>query len=436
MIREEIPFPRPAFAWATVAVLFLAYILSFIDRMILGLLVEPIKADLGLSDTEISLLQGLAFALFYTIGGLPLGLLLDRSSRTRIAAAGVTVWSAATALCATATGFWHLFVARMVIGVGEATLSPAAYSIIADSFPPRRLGLAMGVYGLGSSVGGGLAFILGGAVVAFIAAAGAPTVPLLGELRPWQAAFLVLGIPGLIVAVMLALLPEPARRELPQANASASAADALAHIRKHRAVLLPVFAGAALVTLGLTGAVSWLPAMLMRVHGLDIAPTGYLAGSAIIVGGLVGLVGGGVAGDWLGGRARARLLLCAATVAVSAIGGLLFPLAGSPATVTAGFTLFVIGASMTVGIAPTAVQQLTPGHLRATVSACYILVVSLVGFALGPTLVALIGDHVFPTRNGIAYALAIISPLSFIGAAIAFAIAGRAAKMDRETVRS
>lgn len=424
---DEKGFPPPLLAWTTVAVLFLAYIFSFIDRMILGLLVEPIKADLGLSDTQISLLQGLAFALFYTLGGLPLGMLIDRRSRLRIAAAGITVWSTATAMCAMASGFWHLFVARMVIGFGEATLSPAAYSVIADSFPRRRLGLAMGVYGLGSAIGSGLAFMLGGAVVTLIAAMDSPSFPLFGELRPWQAAFLIVGLPGLVVAVMLLLLPEPARLTAKPTDKPASARAVLAHLKRERLILAPTFIGAALVTLGMTGAVSWAPAMMMRVHDLGIASAGYYTGAAIIVGGLIGLLGGGIAGDRLGGRPAGRLLVCGGANVLSAIGGLIFPLAPNAEIAAAGFALFFVGSAMAVGVAPTVVQQLTPNRMRATVSACYILVVSLVGFAIGPTLVAVVGDVFFPTTEGIAHALAIICPLAFLGAAGSFALAGRAA---------
>lgn len=155
-------YPRPVVAWGIVAALFVAYIFSFIDRMIIGLLVKPIKADMGLSDTQISLLQGMAFALFFTLAGLPIGRLIDRAPRMRVVAAGIALWSVMTALCGAVTSYGQFFAARMGVGVGEAVLSPAAYSIISDSFPRRRLGVAMGVYGLGSAIGAGLAFMIGG----------------------------------------------------------------------------------------------------------------------------------------------------------------------------------------------------------------------------------------------------------------------------------
>jgi MFS family permease len=165
---ESIAYPKPSVAWITVAALFIAYIFSFIDRMIIGLLVEPMKADLDLSDTEISLLQGLAFAVFYTFAGIPIGRFIDRSSRIKVITAGMSLWRLMTMLCGVSAQYWQLFLARIGVGVGEATLSPAAYSIISDSFPPRQLGLAMGVYVLGSAVGAGLAFVVGAAIISLV----------------------------------------------------------------------------------------------------------------------------------------------------------------------------------------------------------------------------------------------------------------------------
>ena len=177
--------------------------------MIIGLLVDSIKADLGISDTQISLLQGLAFALFFTIAAIPLGRLIDRVHRPRAVSAGIAVWSAMTVACGFATSFAGLFVARMGVGVGEAVLSPAAYSMISDSFDRRRLGLAMGVFGLGSAIGAGLAFMIGGAVVSLVAGADSVSMPLIGEVRPWQFAFIVAGLPGFLVSLLFLLIRDP-----------------------------------------------------------------------------------------------------------------------------------------------------------------------------------------------------------------------------------
>ena len=159
--QEDNEYPRPIVAWSTLFILFLAYMSSFVDRMIIGLLVEPIKADFQISDTQVSLLLGLSFAIFYCLVALPIGRLVDIWSRKKIITTGITLWSLMTALCGLAQNYTHLFLARVGVGVGEACLTPAAYSILADSFPPKKLGLAMGIYNMGTAVGAGLALIIG-----------------------------------------------------------------------------------------------------------------------------------------------------------------------------------------------------------------------------------------------------------------------------------
>ena len=193
---DDTPWPSSTMAWYAVAVLFVAYTFSFADRIILSLLVQPIKQDLALSDTKISLLHGFAFAIFYTLMGIPIGRLADRYSRRAIAAAGIAVWSFMTAVCGIARGYWELFSARVGVGVGEAALSPAAFSMIADLFPPQKLGRALSVYTMGAFVGAGLAFIIGGAVIQSITSSPEMTLPIVGTIRSWQAAFFIVGLPG------------------------------------------------------------------------------------------------------------------------------------------------------------------------------------------------------------------------------------------------
>ena len=197
-MAQPSPYPAPARAWVTVTILMLAYVLSFIDRQILNLLVGPIRRDLAISDTEMSLLMGFSFALFYTLCGIPLGRLADRTSRRGLIAAGVLVWSAMTAACGLARHYWHFLFARVGVGAGEAALSPAAYSLIADSFPPERRATAISVYSMGIYVGSGLAFLLGGVVIQFASAQGDMTLPLVGTIRPWQLIFLLLGVVGVV----------------------------------------------------------------------------------------------------------------------------------------------------------------------------------------------------------------------------------------------
>ena len=188
--------PSLKYAWYVVIILMVCYTLSFIDRQILSLLVKPIQQDLGINDTEMGLLQGAAFGIFYTLLGLPMGWLADRISRRNLIAVGIFFWSLMTALCAVARSFGSLFFARMGVGVGEATLAPSAFSMISDYFPRERLGTALSVYSAGIFIGAGLALIVGGTVVSAVSNIPAITMPVLGTIASWRLTFLIVGLPG------------------------------------------------------------------------------------------------------------------------------------------------------------------------------------------------------------------------------------------------
>src|SRR5262249_49422675 len=205
---------RLGYAWYVVFVLMVCFTLSFVDRQILSLLVDSIKQDLGVSDTRIGLLQGVAFALFYTLLGLPLGRLADRRSRRNLIIAGIVVWSLMTALCSIARSFWALFFARMGVGVGEATLAPAAFSLIADYFPIKRLGTALSIYSMGIFIGSGLALIVGGTVVSAVTGMPSTHVPIIGTIASWRLTFLIVGLPGILIGMLVYSVKEPPRKNL------------------------------------------------------------------------------------------------------------------------------------------------------------------------------------------------------------------------------
>src|SRR5580698_8597174 len=212
--RANQPRAGLGYAWYVVIVLTALYMLSFVDRTILGLLVGSIKRDLGISDTRIGLLQGLSFALFYTVMGLPLGRLADTRSRRNLIAGGVVVWSLFTSACAIAKSFWSLFFTRIGVGVGEAGLSPAAYSLISDYFPPDKLGVAISVYYMGVFLGSSLALLVGGVVVDIMSRVHTVTLPLIGTIASWRVTFLVVGLPGLLFALLVYTIKEPLRRNM------------------------------------------------------------------------------------------------------------------------------------------------------------------------------------------------------------------------------
>jgi MFS family permease len=418
---KDFAYPAPALAWFTVAALFVAYIFSFIDRMIIGLLVEPMKTDLGISDTQISLLQGLAFAVFYTFAGIPIGRLIDRTSRVRMVSIGIFFWSLMTMLCGISTQYWQLFLARIGVGVGEACLSPAAYSIISDSFPPKRLGVAMGVYVLGSSVGAGLAFIVGAAVIALVASTGEVVIPFLGEVRAWQAAFLYVGAPGLLLSVLFLFIREPVRRITEGSTGVASSiAEVWQFAKANMRTLVGICVGVGFVNLAVFAGVSWLPVLFIRAHGMEMSAAGYLAGSALILGGLIGMLGGGWISDRMGGSPRERLWVCGVASIIGVISGALFPLAGDPVTAGILFVVFFSACCAPSAGAVSALQQIAPNEMRATLSAVYIFFVSIVGMTLGPTATALISDNFFPQADGIRYAMAIVASFGFAVAAWLF----------------
>lgn len=245
------------YRWYVVGILSLAYVFSFIDRIIMSLLVEPIRADLGITDTQVSLLSGLAFALFYTFFGIPVALLADRSRRRTLIAAGITFWCFMTAACGLAQNFWQLFAARMGVGAGEATLSPAATSLIGDYFPRHLLGRAVAVYTMGISIGSGIALIMGGKIVAAVTEMGGVTLPIVGELKAWQAAFMLVGLPGLVVAALMFTVKEPQRRQRLQTK-PVPLAEGFRFIWQHRKTYGAHFFGLSVTTIMAYGYLSTL----------------------------------------------------------------------------------------------------------------------------------------------------------------------------------
>jgi MFS family permease len=403
-------WPEPGYAWYAVCVLMVAYTLSYVDRTIVDLLVGPIKADLGLTDTEFSLLRGLAFALFYTLLGIPLGWLADRAHRVRLVAAGIALWSLMTALCGAARSFPQLFLARVGVGVGEAALTPAAYSMIADYFPPERRGRALGVYAIGVYVGIGLAIIIGGLVVQAISTRPALDLPLVGEVRAWQAAFMIVGAPGLLVALWMLTIREPRRRTQPGEHGLESLGATLRFLWRHRATFAAHFAGFGLLTLLFNAISAWIPAYLTRVHGFGPGRIAMTYGPLLLLFGSAGIYCGG----WLADRLRARGV-ADAEMRAGLVGALcLWPFAATATLMpgAGGFLLLLAPllffASFPFAAAAAALQLVTPNRMRGQVSAVYLFVVNLTGIGLGGTITALLTDGLFGREDAVGYSMALV----------------------------
>jgi MFS family permease len=429
-------------AWYTLLLLHLAYVCSFVDRTLLSMLVTPIKADLGISDTQMSLLIGAAFSVFYVAAGIPIARLSDRHARRNVIVIGILLWSVATSAGALAFSFATLFVLRVGVAVGESTLSPSALSMLSDLFPRERLSMATGIYAAATFGGTGLALLAGGALIDLLTLRGGITVAGLGHLQPWQGVFLFAGLPGLVVTVLMLLtLREPRRMHTPErertrrnepascndrvhdAGSSAphvpSFAEFLHYVFDNRAVYLYITVATVMFSLMGFALSSWLPAYFTRTFALSSTEIGAKLGIMLMFGGGAGVVAGGLLGSIM---FRTHPDAACLIGMGSAVGALLFgvalPLVGDADVAF----LLVLPAyffkSLPNGVALAALVLVTPSRMRAQSVALYLLFDSLIGFGLGPTAVALLTDFVFRDESQVGLALAtviaIIMPLAFV----------------------
>ena len=406
--RDTSPYPSPAAAWYVVAVFMLAYTFSYIDRSILTLMVAPIRASLGISDTQLSLLHGLAFAIFYTLLGIPIGRLADRHNRVRIMAVGVFFWSLMTALCGLARNFTQMFLFRVGVGVGEAALSPSAYSIIADYFPPQRLPYAMSVYTAALYVGSGLALIAGGTLIGMVQPM---ELPIVGHMEPWQLVFLWVGLPGLLVVLLLGTVKEPVRRGVLQRDGGPvmPLRVVIRYIVNRRGAYGLMMAGYASLGLAYNGVSAWVPTYFIRVHHWTAKDAGLRFGLMLAIVGTVGILSGGALAAWLKGRGhRSGNVMVGVIAALIALPtGAIAPLIGDAQISLMVYGVFVFGASLPFGAAA-AFQELTPNQMRGQVTAIYFFCVNLAGIGLGPTVVALFTDRVFGNDTSVYLSCAIV----------------------------
>jgi MFS family permease len=385
-------------------------VFSFLDRGILALLVEPIKADLGISDTQMSLLLGAAFAAFYAIMGIPFGILVDRVHRVGLISIGFLLWSLATAASGLTRTFGSLFLMRMAVGIGEATAGPAAPSIISDSVPRERLATAMSIYTTGVYIGAGLATVVGGAIAGMAVGRGEIVLPLVGAVEPWQMALIAVGLLGLVpLALLVATVREPQRRGA-MADRAPKTSEVVAHYRRHaRAIFLHQLAFTA-VTFAGYGVGSWLPSFYIRSHGWTIGQIGLWMGlNAAVTASVSVLIGGMLADRWYRrGMLDAKMrvpLLGSLLWLIPGIGYLLVP-SGS-----LSFALLVVATlvgTIGIGCVVAALQELMPNRMRGQAVAIYAVVANLIGMGAGPTAVALITDYVFGDESMLRYSLLIV----------------------------
>lgn len=413
----EQPYPPLPYAYFTVGMIMLAYIFAFVDRVALGLVVDPIRADLGLNDTQVSALAGLAFVVCYVIFSFPFGRWVDHRARPPALTLGVSVWSLAMAACALATNFWQLFVGRMFVGVGEAAVNPVAYSMIPDSFPPHRRSFAMAIFASGSTIGGGLAVYLGSLLLAW-AERVQPSLPIVGPLAPWQVLFIGLGLPGLLVALLVHLtLRDPPRRVADAAPATSR--DLVRYFTEHRALFMLTFIGFSGFAISNYAFVVWGPTYFMRVHQLSIAEVGILMGLGFAIFGTAGALTGGLWADRVqkSGHPEApvRVALHVAWIQMPFfVGAYLCP------QVTLAVILYSCGmfmGSMIGGLQGAMVQVLTPNRMRGQAGAVYLTVVNVLGLGVAPIATAAMTDYVYggPAQIGKSLATTTVLALGMAG---------------------
>jgi MFS family permease len=400
-----------------VAVFLAAYAVSFLDRQILSLIVEPLKHDLGISDTQIGIVQGPAFGLFYATLGLPLGWLADRVHRVRLIAVAISLWSMMTMICGFATDFTSLLIARFGVGIGEAALVPAAVSLLADLFRPARRALPVSVFTCGLSIGGGLALTLGGAFIAF-SETGAAQLPLVGPWlagrAAWQNVFLLAGLAGIPVAAMVLQVNEPRQgaRSLPDPLRSIRVA--WEHLRAGRRFFVPMLASMAGFFVLTTALSAWLPTLFVRQHGWSATHAGRTLGVAIMICGLLGNLASGVLSNALARRGRrdATLLTILGGACAMTPAAIVTALLPAPEPALLATMLLYFSMALTFGIATVAFVEVTPPQLRGQVVALYLLVGNLVGLALGPVSVGALLDSGIPALASVGHSLALVCTLA------------------------
>jgi MFS family permease len=412
-------YPRTGYAWYVVAVLLVAYILAFVDRDVISLLVQPIRADLGISDLQMSFLLGGAFALFYTFFGMPIAWLADRWNRSLIIFFGVTLWSIATVLCGMAGSYWALFAARVAVGVGEAALNPPALSLLKDYFPPDRLGRAVGVYTAGISAGMGVGSFLAATLYPAIDAHGPYTLAVFGTVSPWQFMFILVGLPGFLVALMILTIREPARRVYATTFERVSLWQSIAYVGKRRSTYGLLFVGLSAMAITNYGVGYWIPEFLRRTFDLDVPTMAWflqVRGVLLIVSGVIGVLFGGWLSDTLNrryddGYIRAALI----GYALLFIGYVGIPLMPTPELSVMMLVPATLGGAISTVAGVASVLAVAPPNMRAQLTAMYYFTLNLIGLMLGPTMVALLTDRVFRSDDSLYLSLAIVAGVSVAG---------------------
>lgn len=400
----------PARSWWAIFIFMIALMFNYLDRQLMTLLITPIKADFGLSDTQISLLIGFAFVLFYVLAGIPIARFIDRGPRKWIVSSAIAFWSLMTAACGLAQNYWQLLAARMLVGVGESCNAPGTYSMTSDMFPRDKLARPISVIGIGQVAGSGMALLVGGWLIVWLTGIGPQTFPVVGTLKPWQMTFVLVGLPGVLWALLFAAtIPEPPRRESAGATAPSFTATT-GYLWAHKTAYAPMFLANGIKAMLSFGVTVWSPVFFERQFGYQPGEPGPILGIIALVVSPIGLLLGGWLAERMAasGRKDANMrMVWLVTIPLIPV-ALAFPLVGEAwlAFALVGASLFL--GSMGAGPANAAIQSITPGRMRGTTTAIYIAIYNVIGYGLGPLVVGWFNDNVFG-EAGIASSMVVLA---------------------------
>jgi len=423
VIHDSTPQVGGPYAYYVLGVLFVMYIFNFLDRQLLAILLQPIKDDLQISDTALGFLTGFAFAVFYTFAGLPLARLADRWVRRSLIAISIAAWSVMTAACGLARGFTDLAIARIGVGIGEAGATPPAHSLLSDYFPPGKRATVLALYACGVPVGSGLGYWLGGWI---------------SDTYGWRMAFVLVGLPGVLVALLVRLtVREPVRGASEHAPVS-SRQYSLGEVWQFFSGLPSgrrISLAAACIAFAGYGLAAWIPAFFIRIHHMTPGQLGLWMSWITALGGVIGSFSGGVIADrWGRTQPRARVYVSMSGALLAIPFNVASVLLNDHRLALLSFLPATIGATLWFGPATSLVQDLVPPAMRATAAAVFIFILTIIGLGAGPQMIGVLNDWI-GTPDAIRYSLLFVAIIMNLLAAWFFWLTGRTLVVDLHAKR-
>jgi MFS family permease len=418
-------YPSRKTGYSAVVVMTLAQVFAFIDRQIPAMLVEPIKQDFSLNDSQIALLGGAAFSIFYAIMALPIGYAVDRYKRVNVLGTGIFVWSLMTTLAGLANSFGRLFGARIGVAVGEAVMAPVSVSLVSDYFPQNKQGKPMGIITAGVYIGIGATLIGGGYLIDYLTDIGGITIPGIGYFKPWQATFLVVGIPGILISIAAFMLHEPKRLGLSKTQEDDKKINIFSHLVQNKKSLFPMFGGLIFMALIFYSFTFWAPSMMVRTYGLSLTEVGFSLGVITIIASILGTITSGTVVDFLRSKGHSdapiRTGMYACIFATPAI--CLAPLVDSLMLtwLLIGLYLFFISSFAPIGLL--AVSGISSNEVKGQMAAVHAFLMMAFGLSLGPQITAFFTDFILMDESKLGMAVAMTGLIVLPLAALLFKIA-------------